>query len=239
MSRFRQMVKSAMMTTLPMRLLLARGPTRSIVGAGRQTLCLQQVALTFDDGPHPGQTPRVLDYLAASTTRATFFVIGECAQQHPGLIRRIASEGHELGNHTFTHSDPVRTSTKAFLQEIRQTRTLLQDLTGQSCSLTRPPHGQLTPGKLWGLWEEQQTVVLWNIETRDQHMRSRKQMERWCADYSPSNGDVVLMHDNRPFASTAIQNLTERRELESIQFVCVSDWLDGQARHNNSELIHR
>lgn len=239
MSRLRQMVKKAMMTALPMRLFLARGPTRSIVGAGSQTTCLRQVALTFDDGPHPGQTPHVLDYLAASTTRATFFVVGECAQQHPDLIRRIASEGHELGNHTFTHTDPARTSTKAFLKEIRRTRTLLQDLTGQSCSLTRPPHGQLTLGKLWGLWEEQQTVVLWNIEPLDQHMRSHKQMERWCVDYSPRDGDIVLMHDNRPFASTAIQSLTGRRELEASQFVRISDWLDGQARQNDSELIHR
>src|SRR5688572_16068018 len=64
---------------------------------------VQAVALTFDDGPHPDHTPRVLDLLAAAGARATFFVVGERALRYPELVRRMAREGHAVGNHTFSH----------------------------------------------------------------------------------------------------------------------------------------
>ena len=233
MSRLRQSMKTVMMKALPARLFLVRGPVRIVDGNIDPTLnqiaSSPQVALTFNDGPHPEHTPRLLDYLAASATRATFFVVGECAQRHPHLIRRIADEGHELGNHTFTHGKPHRTNTTVFLDEVRRTRALLQDLTGDDCSLMRPPNGKLTVGKLWGLWSERQTVVLWNVDPRDHSIRSRKEIGRWCDSYAPHDGDIVLMHDNHPYASAAIENMSGRQDFEPIQFVRISDWLSGDA----------
>ena len=75
------------------------------------------ISLTFDDGPDVDYTPGILDQLRIHDISATFFVIGEKAQSHPELIRRIVAEGHELGNHTFTHSEPAQTSAELFKQE--------------------------------------------------------------------------------------------------------------------------
>ena len=131
MSTSRQLLKSAFELVLPKSWLLVRGPTIASNSGP------PEIALTFDDGPHPEHTPRLLDRLAAARARGTFFVIGEKAQQHPDLIRRIVAAGHELGNHTLTHGEPSQTSAAQFLDETSQTRRLLQDLTGRDCRLMR------------------------------------------------------------------------------------------------------
>lgn len=192
MGLLRQFVKTSIETLLPREVFLTRGRSRHI-------------SLTFDDGPHPEFTPRVLDALTASNLRATFFVIGQLAEQHPQLVRRMVDEGHEVGNHTWTHSEPQSTSTDVFLKEIRRTDELLHDLTGQECRQVRPPKGELSLGKLWGLLGMRRTIVLWNQDTKDYLMKSSAEMHTWCDSYRPHEGDIVLLHDNRPFAASAAE----------------------------------
>ena len=181
-----------------------------------------ELALTFDDGPHPEQTPRLLDVLAEAGVRGTFFVVGERAEQQPDLVRRIADEGHELGNHTWTHSEPSQTSASQFLNEIARTRRLIQDLTGRDCRVTRPPKGSLTIGKALGLWRQQQTIALWNIDPKDFSMSDNSAISLWLADYRPQSGDIVLLHDNHPRAAIAVEQLAANTAL---RFVTLSDWL--------------
>src|SRR5207248_3179366 len=120
---------------------LVRGPRPS-----------NSVCLTFAHGPPPVHTPQVLDALKAAGVPATFFVVGERAERHPTLIRRIVSEGHTLGHHSFTHSPPPLTPAAQLLDEVRRTGTLLRDITGRAPTLFRPPHGKLTTRKALGLW---------------------------------------------------------------------------------------
>lgn len=229
MNSLRQAARLALATALPRRRLLVRGPRRgSAAAAAREgqhppaEFKRPEIALTFDDGPHPEHTPRVLDALAAHGLRATFFVIGEQAEQHPGLVRRIALEGHTLGNHTWTHSEPAQTSTHDFLEEIRRTGQLLADLTGRPCDLVRPPKGKVTAGKLLGLWRSRQTVVLWNVDPRDYRMRSQEEMTAWLDRQAWSQGDVVLLHDNRPLAALAAAQTGSRGDART---VCITEWL--------------
>lgn len=214
MSQLRQLLKSTFAAALPKSLLLTHGP--------RSTSGSIEIALTFDDGPHPEHTPRLLDALADVGARGTFFVVGERAEQHPDLIRRIVGEGHELGNHTWTHSEPSVTSTARFLDEVAQTRRLIQDLTGRDCRLTRPPKGSLTVGKALGLWRQQQTVALWNIDPKDFVMPNQPAMSQWLDGYRPKNGDIVLLHDNHSRAVVAVEQLAPNHNL---RFVTLSNWL--------------
>ncbi len=214
MSQLRQLLKSAFTAALPKSLLLTRGP-RCASGP-------TEIALTFDDGPHPEQTPRLLDVLADFGVKGTFFVVGERAEQQPELIRRIVGEGHELGNHTWTHSEPSQTSSARFLDEVSQTRRLIQDLTGHDCRLTRPPKGSLTVGKAIGLWRQQQTVALWNIDPKDFSMLESAEMSQWLDGYRPQTGDIVLLHDNHSRAVVAVEYLAQNRDL---RFVRLADWL--------------
>lgn len=218
MSALRQFLKSTLKATLPPSWLLVQGPPlASSAGA-------IEVALTIDDGPHPEHTPRVLDLLAAAGMKATFFVVGDSCRRYPDVVRRITAEGHELGNHTWLHGEPTRTSTETFLKEIQQTRQLLRDLTGYDCRLTRPPKGELTFGKTLGLWRQQQTIVLWNVDPKDYAMHDRNEMLRWCDAYQPNNGDIVLLHDDQPYSAIFLERLAARK-LKQTHFVTVSHWL--------------
>lgn len=215
MSSLRQFLKSAFSAALPKSLLLTHGPSRAVIDGPTE------IALTFDDGPHPEHTPRLLDMLADAGARGTFFIVGERAEQHPGLIRRIADEGHELGNHTWTHSEPSQTSAARFLDEVARTRRLIQDLIGRDCRLTRPPKGSLTISKALGLWRQQQTIALWNIDPKDFTMPDEPAMSRWLNSYRPQFGDIVLLHDNHSRAAIAVEQLVENHAL---RFVTLSDW---------------
>ncbi len=233
----RQLLKSLFTRVLPKSLLLTHG--RGMSGGG--TDCFPtiddgarqepdvgdvepriEIALTFDDGPHPEHTPRLLDVLAEAGLRGTFFIVGEQAEQHPQLIRRIADEGHELGNHTWTHGEPSQTSAAQFLNEVARTRRLIQDLTGRDCRMTRPPKGSLTIGKALGLWRQQQTIALWNIDPKDFSMADSSAMSRWADDYRPRSGDIVLFHDNHSRVIAAVEHLATNA---SLRFVTLSEWL--------------
>jgi len=217
-------MKHVLAGLLPPRLLLVRG-SQSAAG---QPLC---VSLTFDDGPHPEHTPRLLDALAEAGAQATFFVIGEKARRYPHLLRRIVQEGHELGNHTLSHAEPSQTTAEAFLREVRRTRRLLQDLVGCDTRLVRPPKGELTPAKCVGLWRMGQTIVLWNVDPRDYAMRLRMEIDRWTGQYRPAAGDIVLLHDMYPFAEFAVRELARAEPLQAVRWVSVSHWLGRPSDH--------
>ena len=99
-----------------------------------------QVALTFDDGPDSEWTPKILDILKEHQVLATFFIVGSSAESHPDLIQRILEEGHELGNHTFTHPNLSDISDHQIRLELNATRRLLEGLTGRSLLFFRPPY---------------------------------------------------------------------------------------------------
>ena len=226
MSALRQLLKSVFAAALPQSWLMTHGPRAAV---SQQ----QEIALTFDDGPHPEHTPRLLDALAAAGAKGTFFVIGEQTLRHPNLVRRIADEGHEIGNHTWTHSEPAQTSAVRFLEEVTQTRQMIQNLTGRDCRMMRPPKGALTVGKTLGLWRRQQTIALWNSDPKDYAMTDEIELLRWLDGYRPRTGDIVLLHDNHPRAAVAVERLTRH----DLRFVTLSEWLDRSCPVNVAESL--
>jgi peptidoglycan-N-acetylglucosamine deacetylase len=232
MGQFRQLVKRSIETALPEQAMLSRGRRlRSNDGVDRPSRCA--ISLTFDDGPHPEFTPQLLDNLATADIKGTFFIVGEKAEQHPDIVKRIADEGHEIGNHTWTHSEPRDTTTKKFQDEVARTNELIFELTRQDCRLTRPPKGELSPGKILALLKLRQTIVLWNCDTKDYRMESWADMETWCQNFAPEHGDIVLMHDNHSFAATAAALAGSLPNLSDVKFCKVSEWL-RDSHHNNA-----
>ena len=223
MGLLRQLTKTILTACVSRRRLLTRGP-RTAHGVA------PKIALTFDDGPHPEHTPRLLDVLAERQLTATFFVIGELAARQPDLVRRIAAEGHEIGNHTWSHGEPSRTDSQTFLDEVRRNDELLAELTGTASRTMRPPKGELSWSKLNGVWQRGQCVALWNVDPRDYRMTSADDMAAWCASYEPRDGDIVLMHDNHPWAITAIGALASRGVFERFQTTTLSDWIGHSNR---------
>jgi peptidoglycan/xylan/chitin deacetylase (PgdA/CDA1 family) len=205
-----------MSAALPRRLFMTSGPATS-----------RSVALTFDDGPDPTHTPAVLDRLRALGVRATFFLVGQRIEEHPGLVARIVDEGHEIGHHSYTHGPPHRTSTAALLIEARRTSALLQRLVGKRPCLFRPPHGKLTPGKLLGLWALGQTVVLWNLDPKDFACGAVEPIRRRFQAEPLAGGDIVLLHDVHAHIAPALDVLVERAARLGLGFTTPLEWRRG------------
>ena len=166
--------------------------------------------LTFDDGPDPETTPNILDTLARHEAKATFFVVGRQAAQHPEIVRRIAREGHTIGGHSFFHRHPTETSSEQLWQEILQTDETLREIVGQAPKLFRPPHGKLTARKLWRLSTSGRSIVLWNRDPKDFAATRREEIMDWFARNACQDGDIVLLHDTSRPTAEALEVLLDR-----------------------------
>jgi len=155
------------------------------------------VCLTFDDGPHPSHTPRVLDQLSQLDARATFFLIGGSAVQHPNIVRRIQAEGHAIGSHTHCHSRATRMSADEYTADALRARNAIEDITGIGCPLFRPPYGELTPRSLIRIVRNNMQIVHWTHEPKDSEISRDRQLVRWFEEHRPFDGAVVLLHDSR------------------------------------------
>jgi peptidoglycan-N-acetylglucosamine deacetylase len=166
-----------------------------------------QLALTFDDGPDPQHTPPLLDLLAATNARATFFVLGERACAHRALIRRILSDGHTLGSHGWTHEHPWALSRAAAIAQVTRAANALDDLQGTAVQYFRPAFGRVRRCMIEAAALEGQRLALWSRSVVDwgpfgtvpaiQRRLSRAR-----------GGDIVLLHDaankrNHPAATRA------------------------------------
>jgi peptidoglycan/xylan/chitin deacetylase (PgdA/CDA1 family) len=126
-----------------------------------------ELALTFDDGPNPAWTPKLLDVLASDDVRATFFLVGRYAQAEPELVRRIASAGHLIGNHTWSHPNLAIATTRRIREELSRTSEVLHEMTGKPVRFFRPPFGARRPAALKIALSLGMTPVTWNAITTD------------------------------------------------------------------------
>jgi peptidoglycan-N-acetylglucosamine deacetylase len=213
----RQLVKHALTAALPRSALLVNGPAD------------RQVCLTFDDGPHPLHTPRLLDVLAQLGLRATFFVVGARVAEHPALVRRIVDEGHVLGGHSYSHAPPPTTGASELAREVRRTGELVASIVGGEPTHFRPPHGKLTGAKLLTLWAERQSVVLWSVDPKDFARRDAGEVAAFFEARPLRGGDLVLLHDSAPYAAAVLPGLADSARRAALRFATVDAWTGRNA----------
>jgi len=126
-----------------------------------------ELALTFDDGPNPACTPRLLDLLASHQVQATFFMIGGFGEREPELVRRVASAGHLIGNHTWSHPNLALTAARQVEEELRRTSETLEQILGTAVRYFRPPFGGRRPFVVRTARNLGLTPVTWNAMTND------------------------------------------------------------------------
>lgn len=153
-----------------------------------------QVALTFDDGPDPAATPRLLRLLAARDVRATFFLIGERAGRHPDVVRAIADAGHEVGNHTWRHRNAWLLPPAAAAREITEGARILGDILGRPPRLYRPPWGIVNAAALATARRLGLVTVLWSVQHEGLRPRSPAAQLRHLSDRL-HDGAIVDLHD--------------------------------------------
>jgi peptidoglycan/xylan/chitin deacetylase (PgdA/CDA1 family) len=162
------------------------------------------IALTFDDGPHPDHTPALLDLLAEHRARATFFLVGNRARGHPDLIRRIASEGHAIGNHSYSHIDCSVLPYEKVLEELNETDHIIQDAGVRPTKLFRPPWGRLTLRQMWRLVREGRQLVYWSLKS-DDHILEPPEIISKCLP--AKSREILLFHDGNANTRAALPRL--------------------------------
>jgi peptidoglycan/xylan/chitin deacetylase (PgdA/CDA1 family) len=167
------------------------------------------VALTFDDGPNPAVTPRLLDLLDRHRAHGTFFLIGRWARAYPSIVRDIARRGHTIGNHTTTHPNLIPLPTSRIVGELVECQTILEEIAGVRPSLVRPPFGARGPHFQMAVRRSGLThVVTWTLMGRDWTGRGQQRLESRLQRVK--GGDVVVLHDGSFDAIGADRHATVR-----------------------------
>lgn len=167
-------------------------------------LPVQAVALTFDDGPDPVFTPRLLDMLKRHNVTATFFVIGEKAAKHPALMRRIAQEGHVLGGHAMYHDEIPNRASNELAADLERCRRVIFDTSGTDTILFRPPRGRVDLGSIQQVCRLGYCMVHWTRTYSDYQRDGVQSLLERFDTFPPQPGDIVLLHDHNAYTVAAL-----------------------------------
>jgi peptidoglycan/xylan/chitin deacetylase (PgdA/CDA1 family) len=170
---------------------------KSLVGGPRDS---GRIALTFDDGPGEA-TPAILDMLKRAEVRATFFLCGENVERYPALARRIADEGHEIGNHTYSHPRLLGRTPGKIAYEIEHAQAVIAHRTGRAPILFRPPYGLRWFGLFRVLDRNNLTSVMWSVNSLDWKLPVDEIVARVIKNTGA--GAIILFHDGVPPRSNA------------------------------------
>jgi len=161
----------------------------------------KRIALTFDDGPSPEWTPKILDVLKKYKVKATFFMIGHHVQKYPQIAKRVVAEGHEVGNHGFAHSVVLYYKPAEIEEEIKYTEYVIKEITGYTTKIFRPPKAWLSKTIKDKIKSMGYDVVLWSLNSKDWVMFNFKYIVKYIVS-RVKNGDIVLFHDSGNVMST-------------------------------------
>jgi peptidoglycan-N-acetylglucosamine deacetylase len=154
------------------------------------------ICLTFDDGPDPTYTKKILNLLADYHVKATFFVLGQAAEQFPHLLEQMMKAGHSIGNHTYSHHHPWMMSSTRAIYEVERTTNIIKDITGIAPRWFRPPFGRSRSAMLKQAQSEKMTTILWSHSIIDWGILGTEAGISKRLD-SIKPGDIVLMHDGK------------------------------------------
>jgi peptidoglycan-N-acetylglucosamine deacetylase len=155
----------------------------------------ENIHLTIDDGPHPVATPFFLKELKKRNIRATFFLLGCHVQKFPDIVRMIHADGHQIGNHSYSHSNLLLKNKQFVKNEILQTRELLESIIGSHSIYFRPPFGYFSMSTLNVLRKLNLTCTLWSVDSKDYTSKSPAAISKRII-HSAENGSIILLHDN-------------------------------------------
>lgn len=187
----------------------------------------KSVALTFDDGPVPFYTPTILKTLRRHGVKATFFVKGERVETFPEIAKQIVAEGHEIGNHSFSHRRLAFVPPSVVAEEIERTEKALKKLGIDECTLVRPPQGQRFYFLPAYINERGLKLVTWSVDSRDYDRFNNTPDEILNNVLSQvRNGSIILLHDRHIRAIRALEPMIEQLKAKGFAFETVSQLIE-------------
>lgn len=189
----------------------------------------REVSITFDDGPHPEITPKILEILEKHQARATFFVIGKRAEENPDLVLQILKKGHSIGNHSYSHSRLTGFfSPGKMKREIEKADSVLQKITGKKMKMYRPPFGVTNPNIKKALLQTSHNPIGWSRRSLDTTPLSAEKIFRRITK-NLRKGDIILLHDQNLKALAVLERLLLFLKTQNLQPVSVDRLLEIEA----------
>lgn len=177
------------------------------------------VALTFDDGPEPGSTEKILDVLDKYNAKATFFLLGNRVQYYPELVQEELKRGHEIGNHSWSHPVLTNLSVAQVQQEVNRTEEAIRNAIGQGATVFRPPYGAINDTVKAQI---PTPVILWSIDTLDWKHRNASQLLP-MVQKAMHNHATILMHDIHQSTADGLDGVLAYLSAEGYEFITVSE----------------
>lgn len=181
----------------------------------------KRIAITFDDGPHRLYTPKLLDGLKERGIHATFFLVGENIGNNEALVKRMAEEGHLIGNHTFSHVQLTKMKKEDACREVQQTNERICAVTGAPVLYIRPPYGS---------WNDElqaeipMTVTLWNLDSEDWKSQNTGKIVE-LVESEAEEGSIILLHDIFDTSVEAALRIVDDLTAQGYTFVTVDELL--------------
>jgi peptidoglycan/xylan/chitin deacetylase (PgdA/CDA1 family) len=185
-------------------------------------LKLKEVALTFDDGPHPQFTPQLLDLLRKYDIKATFFVVGKMAEKYPDLVKTEAEEGHVVGNHTYDHVNLTRIPQTQVQVEWQACSDVVKDILGKAPRYCRPPGGDFDGEVVAAAERCGLTTVLWTDDPGDYTSPGDGRIETRTLSRI-SNGGIILLHDGIQQTIDVLPQIIEHLQHRGYKFVTIPE----------------
>jgi peptidoglycan/xylan/chitin deacetylase (PgdA/CDA1 family) len=184
------------------------------------------ISLTFDDGPHPEFTPRILEVLDTYEAKATFFCIGREMEKYPEVVKEILKRGHSIGNHSYTHSKRIGwCSAEEICEEIQRTNDIAEQISQKKLKMYRPPFGVTNPSIAAALRSTEMISIGWSIRSLDTTKRTQEQILNRVKSRA-KEGEVILLHDNRAGSPELVEQLLLFLRDKGLRSVKVEEILD-------------
>lgn len=184
------------------------------------------LAMTFDDGPHPSNTPRLLDMLKQRNIKATFFLVGKNAKEYPHLVRRIIEEGHEIGNHTWTHASLTSRSDAQIHSELKMTEDAIVAACGVRPRIMRPPYGAVNAHVKDVVFSSfGYSTILWSVDPNDWKRPGVSVVTSRLVN-GAHKGAILLAHDIHAPTIQAMPSTFDQLLAKGYQFVTVSQLMN-------------
>ena len=190
----------------------------------------KQIALTFDDGPHPVYTPEVLKLLRQHRAKATFFCIGKNVEQHPDVVKQVNQAGHAIGNHSYTHAATIDFHLqRGWLNELRQTDTAIEQAIGRRPAYFRPPYGVTTPHLAGAVRASGHRVIGWSVRPYDTvESRTPEHIVQTILQ-KVKPGSIILLHDTHDRIVPVLEQLLPELRQRGYALVTVAELTDKNA----------
>ncbi len=183
------------------------------------------VAMTFDDGPHGANTPRLLDMLKQRKIHATFFMVGQCVTEFPDIVKRMVAEGHEVANHSWSHPQLSSMSDSAVRDQLQRTHDAIIAACGVTPKTMRPPFGAFTARqRAWAHGEWGYKCILWDVDPLDWKVRNASHVKNEILKAAVP-GSIILAHDIHKTTIDAMPETLDALLAKGFKFVTVSELL--------------